>query len=106
MECITLILSSFGSSNLSSTEYHITSEYTFRSFHCGSVETNLTRNHEDTGSIPSLTQWVKYPSLPGAEVYVADAAQIPSCCGCGVGQQLQLRFDPEPGNLHVLQKRP
>ena len=26
----------------------------------------------------------------------------PSCCGSGVGQQLQLRFDPWPGNLHVL----
>ena len=25
---------------------------------------------------------------------------------CGVGQQLQLRFDPEPGNLYMLQVRP
>ena len=25
----------------------------------GAVETNLTKNHEAVGSIPSLTQWVK-----------------------------------------------
>ena len=23
-------------------------------------------------------------------------------CGRGVGQQLQLRFNPEPGNVHIL----
>ena len=26
---------------------------------CGTVETNLTRNHEVVGSIPGLSQWVK-----------------------------------------------
>ena len=36
----------------------------FRSFHCGSVETNLTRNHEVVGSIPGVAQWVKDLALP------------------------------------------
>ena len=35
------------------------SELSFRSYHRGSAETNLTIIHEDTGSIPGLTQWVK-----------------------------------------------
>ena len=29
------------------------------SSHCGSAVMNLTSNHEDLGSIPSLDQWVK-----------------------------------------------
>ena len=34
-----------------------------RSSHRGTVETNPTRNHEVVGSIPGLTQWVKYLAL-------------------------------------------
>ena len=56
--------------------------------------TNPSRNHEVTGSVPALAQWVNDLALPGAVVSVADAAWIPRCCGSGVGQRLQLRFDP------------
>ena len=38
--------------------------------------------------------WVKGLALPWAVVQVTDLAQILHCCGCGVGQQLQLRFNP------------
>ena len=34
-----------------------------RSAHYGSAKMNLTRNHEDAGSIPGLAQWVKDPAL-------------------------------------------
>ena len=35
----------------------------FQSSRHGTVETNLTRNHEVVGSILGLTQWIKVPLL-------------------------------------------
>ena len=79
---------------------------TFWSSCCGSAEINLPSIPENAGLIPGLAQWVKDLELLGAVVYVVDVAQIWCCCGCGIDQQLQLRFDPSSGNLHMLQVQP
>ena len=39
-----------------------------RSSHCGSMVVNPTGIHEDVGSIPGLTQWVKHLVLSRAVV--------------------------------------
>ena len=65
------------------------------------AEMSLISIHEDGSSIPGLAQWIGDLVLPWAVVQVADAARIPSFCGCGVGRQLQLWFTPYPGNFQV-----
>ena len=68
---------------------------TIGSSHRGSVVLNPTSVREDVGLIPGLSQWVKGSGMAmSCVVQVADAAWIPRCCGCGVGRQLQLRFEP------------
>ena len=58
---------------------------------CDSAVKNLNSIQEHVGLIHGLTQWVKYQCC-WELWWVTDAAQI-WCC-CGIGQQLQLQFDP------------
>ena len=68
--------------------------------------TNPLRNHEVLGSIPGLAQWLRIRRC--RELWCRSQTQLRSDVGCdsGVGWRLQLRLDPYPGNLHVLQKWP
>ena len=56
--------------------------------HRGAAEMNLTSVHEDAGLFPGSTHWVGDLALPVSCGVGQDAAQIPRCCGCGVGWQL------------------
>ena len=60
--------------------------------------------HEDLDLTLGLTQGAKDLALPRAVVQVTDAAWI--WHGCGVGQELQLQFDLQPGNLHMPRVQP
>lgn len=54
---------------------------------------NPTGIHEDAGSIPGLAKRDSSPVAANRGL-LADATWIPHCCDCGLGQQLQPRFDP------------
>ena len=66
---------------------------------------NPTSVHEEVGLFPGLSLCVKDLVLLQAAAEVADAARIWCCPGCDVGWQVQLPFDPESGNFHMLQVR-
>ena len=67
---------------------------------------NPTDTQEDVDLISGLAQWVKDLVLLRAVASVEGKPPIPHCYGCGVGWHLQLRFDPWPGNFHLVQVQP
>ena len=51
--------------------------------------------------VPSLALFSGVRIWCCCKLWVADLVRIPRGCGCGVGQQLQLCFDPQLGNFHM-----
>ena len=72
------------------TIYDIQDNWKFGSSCCASVVTTQLVIHEDMGLIPGLAQWVTDEPWYKLQMWLRSL----HCCGCGVGHQLQLRFDP------------
>ena len=58
-----------------------------------------------------MVQLVKSPDIVSLRVQVRSLASLSGlriwhCCGCGIGQQPQLTFNPSTRNFHVPQVRP
>ena len=71
-------------------KYQVFCPFFFWSSHHGSAEMNVTGIHEDTGSIPGLSHGLR----------------IQCCCELWCRLQMQLRFDPQPGNVHMPKVQP
>ena len=61
-------------------------------YHNGLVVMNLSSIHKDAGLMPDVAQWLKDPHC--CELWFKSQMQFGSRVDCGVGQQLQLQFDP------------
>ena len=68
------------------------------------------RSRSGEGEFPlwlsGLRTWLVFMRMWVWSLTLLSGLRIRRGCGCGVGQQLQLRFSPYPGNLHMLQVGP